>query len=206
MKQNRKFTRAKIPNEIQEWNRLLGAKAHWPTHEQVDVYDLAYKGAAIGSPTEFNIDIDQKITLRFSLNPYGDILVPCRIAWKTSERIGLEFENISSDTKQKLDRYLDHKLIGQNLRAVDPRHFNNKNEFTDWFIGPKDTHVFLWRNDSSQITKAVIETEFGTFEFDGHRWLDSKKEFLMKVSDILSQIPQAEHPLKELAKTLPRTL
>ena len=206
MKENRRYVRAKLPHEVVEWNRLLGAKAHWPTHEQVEVYDLAYKGAAIGLPALSALEIDQKMPLRFSLNPYGDIQVKCRVAWKTADRIGLEFEEMTPEAKQRLDQYLDHKLIGQNLKPVDPRHFNPNVDFTDWYIGPHDTHVFLWRNDSSQISKALIETEFGSMEFDGQQWLGGNKEFLIRISDILSQIPQVEHPLKELAKNLPKTL
>ena len=206
MKENRRYVRVKIPHEVLEWNRLLGAKAHWPTHEQVEVYDLAYKGAAVGLPAVYATDLNQKINLRFSLNPYGDIQVQCRVAWKTQDRVGLEFENMSADSKQRLDQYLDHKLIGQNLKPIDPQYFNSNNDFTDWYMGPHDTHVFLWRNDSSQINKAIVETEFGSVEFDGQHWSGSNREFLIRISDILSQIPQVEHPLKELARTLPRDL
>lgn len=206
MKENRKYVRAKLPHDVPEWSRLLGAKAHWPSLEQVDVYDLAYKGAAIGAPSLFAIEVNQKIPLKVSLNPYGDIGVNCRVAWIAEGRIGLEFEDMTAGAKRLLDQYLDIKIIGQNLKLVDPRHFNANTDFTDWYTGPHDTHVFLWRNDSAQIQKAKVESEFGAVEFDGVRWHSTNKDFLIKISDILSQIPQVEHPLKELAKTLPRTL
>ncbi len=206
MKENRKHVRVKIPHDITEWTRLLGAKAHWPSHEQVEVYDLAYKGAAVGTPAIFTAELDQKIKIKFSLNPYGDIDVGCRIAWKTEQRLGLEFEQMSAEAKQRLDQYLDHKLIGQNLKPVDKRHFHSSADFTDWFMGPHDTHVFLWRGGTSEINKAIVETDFGSVEFNGTSWIGANKDFLIRISDILSQIPQAEHPLKELAKSLPKEL
>lgn len=206
MKENRKFIRAKIPHDIIEWNKLLGAKAYWPSHEQVDVFDLAYKGAAIGAPALFEIEVNQKLPLKFSLNPYGDIGVNCRVAWKTENKIGLEFEDMTAGAKRTLDQYLDMKIIGQNLKPVDRKHFNPSVDFTDWYTGPSNVHVFLWRDSSSHIEKAKIESEFGSVEFDGVRWNSSDKDFLIKISDILSQIPQTEHPLKELAKTLPKSL
>lgn len=206
MKENRKHVRVRIPHDIIEWNRLLGAKAHWPSHEQVEVYDLAYKGAAVGTPAVFAVALEQKIKIKFSLNPYGDVHVQCRVAWKTDQRVGLEFEQMSAEAKQRLDQYLDHKLIGQNLKPVDRRHFHADTNFTDWYMGPHDTHVFLWRDDSAQINKAIVETEFGSVEFDGVEWSGSGRDFLIRISDILSQIPQVEHPLKELARALPRNL
>lgn len=206
MKENRKHTRVRIPHEVIEWSRLLGAKAHWPSHEQGEVYDLAYKGAAVDTPVVYAVELDQKLMMQFSLNPYGDIKVECRVAWKTDKRIGLEFEQMSAEAKQRLDQYLDHKLIGQNLKPVDPRHFHPNVDFTDWYMGPHDTHVFLWRNASSQINKAIVETDFGKTEFDGVEWVGSNREFLIRISDILSQIPQVEHPLKELARSLPKDL
>ena len=206
MRENRKFTRAKLPQDIAEWKRLLGAQAHWPSHEQVDVYDLAYKGAAIGAPSVYEVELDDKLPLKFSLSPYGDIEVLCRVVWVAEDRVGLEFQNMNVGSKQRLDQYLDGKLIGQNLRPVDARYFHGDADFTDWYSGPHDTHVFLWRNNSAQIEKAMLEAEFGSIEFDGKNWNTTDKDLLIRFSDILSQIPNAEQPLIELANTLPRNL
>ncbi len=74
-----------------------------------------------------------------------------------SERVlAFEFSNMSTDGRLAIDKFLDPKMIGLNMRPVDKAFFSPGETFSLWFCGPRDTNFFLWMT-SGKVDRSIIQ-------------------------------------------------
>ena len=80
-----------------------------------------------------------------------------------SERImAFEFASVPTEGRMAIDRFLDPKMIGLNMRPVDKAFFSSGETFSTWFCGPRDTNFFLWMS-GSRVERAIIQMGEETF-------------------------------------------
>lgn len=80
-----------------------------------------------------------------------------------SERImAFEFSSVPTEGRLAIDKFLDPKMIGLNMRPVDRAFFSPGETFSIWFCGPRDTNFFLWLS-GSRLERAIIQMGEETF-------------------------------------------
>jgi hypothetical protein len=80
-----------------------------------------------------------------------------------SERImAFEFTNVPTEGRMAIDRFLDPKMIGLNMRPIDKAFFSSGETFSTWFCGPRDTNFFLWTS-GPRVERAIIQMGDETF-------------------------------------------
>ncbi len=87
------------------------------------------------------------------LKPFS---VQVAIARQSEQVLAFEFSEVSTDGRLTIDRFLDPKMIGLNMRAVDRSFFSPGETFSLWFCGPRDTNFFLWMS-ASKLDRAIIQ-------------------------------------------------
>lgn len=76
---------------------------------------------------------------------------------RSSERVvAFEFLDVTTDGRLAIDRFLDPKMIGLNMRAIDRSFFSPGETFSLWFCGPRDTNFFLWMS-GMRLERAIIQ-------------------------------------------------
>lgn len=123
------------------------------------VVDLSHTGVAIerGSISDADIPDPAKpepIVLNLGvLEPFS---AQVTLARHSDRVLAFEFVDVSTDGRLTIDRFLDPKMIGLNMRAVDRTFFSPGETFSLWFCGPRDTNFFLWMN-AGRLDRAIIQ-------------------------------------------------
>ncbi len=219
----RRFERVPLTGDWGLAKAMLGGRAVWPTNESSDIFDISYQGAALGRPALLDPRVNQEIILQFEFPGSEAIVVPARVAWANERLIGLEFLHLAIEARSRIDEFLEDRLIGRYLRPVGANYFNNQDDFTHWYRGPKETNVFLWIKKNDDITKAVIELDGQTLIYENrelhgggsvdlnkkmpnepelHILLDRETPLVKRVMELLSQIDEHQEPLKKLLESL----
>jgi hypothetical protein len=67
-----------------------------------------------------------------------------------------------------VDRFLNAKIVGLNMRAVDRAFFHAGQDFDFWYSGPRDTNFILWFK-SARLLRAQVQVGDKVF------WLKSRE-------------------------------
>lgn len=123
------------------------------------VVDLSHTGVAIERGGIIEADLPdpakpEPIVLNLGvLEPFS---AQVTLARHSDRVIAFEFVDVSTDGRLTIDRFLDPKMIGLNMRAVDRSFFSPGETFSLWYCGPRDTNFFLWMNSGS-LDRAIIQ-------------------------------------------------
>lgn len=197
----RRFLRVKVPLGLAEAISLLGAIIVWPNHETSPVNDLSYKGFAVRRPGLQPLAVQQRIPVQVELSNLPAFNAEVRIAWQNLDSVGLEVTNLSSAGHAAMHRYLEAKLVGAQLRAVERALIARQHTFQYWFQGPSDTHVFIWLAASQEIQKVSV--------LHGEQSIDLERGGYVKATAgwrrailLLSQIDNPDIHMEEFLRTL----
>lgn len=131
------------------------------------VVDLSHTGIAIlkaGTQPSVAVGAIEPMTLTLGLQPPFrlDVLLN-----RSSERVlAFEFAKVSTEARMAIDRFLDPKMIGLNMRAVDRNYFAAGETFSLWLCGPRDTNFFLWMS-GPKLERALIQLGDEQYTLDG---------------------------------------
>ncbi len=76
---------------------------------------------------------------------------------RSSDRVlAFELVSVPTDARLLIDRFLDPKMIGLNMRTVDRSYFSSGETFSLWYCGPRDTNFFLWMS-GSKLERALLQ-------------------------------------------------
>lgn len=76
---------------------------------------------------------------------------------RSSDRVlAFELVSVPTDARLLIDRFLDPKMIGLNMRTVDRSYFSSGETFSFWYCGPRDTNFFLWMS-GSKLERALLQ-------------------------------------------------
>lgn len=198
-KEKRRYPRVQFRSDVGQANRILGARMVWNSGEVSDVFDISFKGFAVGKPALIHLKPGSLHAVRVELGERPAILIPIKVVWVRDQSIGIETGDLSADAHQALTRFLSDKLIGQNMRPVQKQFFGKLQDFEHWYQGPNSTHAFLWSdpNDGRKIVKVHLELEGQVWEFENRRV--TKGEHLnLRAMQILGQIESAAFQLKDV--------
>lgn len=123
------------------------------------VVDLSHTGVAIerGDLTDADFpDASKPESMVLNVGMLEPFSVQATLARHSESVLAFEFVDVPTEGRLTIDRFLDPKMIGLNMRAVDRSFFSPGETFTLWFCGPRDTNLFLWMN-GSRLDRAIIQ-------------------------------------------------
>lgn len=220
VKERRKFPRI---NSIKYAELMLSLKeinVKIKGHENIPVYDISYKGIALGKIPE-NFNKDEFIFIDLNIADFSPIKVNSKFIWQNDKLIGFEFIDYDSETFNILDKFFKDKLSGKFTKLINKKYLNEEDNLTYWFHGPNDTNIYLWEERSDKIffSKVIVEIWDRVLTIDkeqnitlGLRSLNDKdvveslnsidKKFIDRIIDFLTQIEDGEDILKPLIDIL----
>lgn len=77
--------------------------------------------------------------------------VRARVKRITPELVGCEFENLGAEARAALERFLDPKVLGQEIRPIPASDTS-----TLWYHGPSGTDLLLWRGVDGQYRRLTL--------------------------------------------------
>lgn len=162
------------PQSVQVLTQIAGATAK-VVSENVDapVVDLSHNGLAIRqyhekAPNELRPwVIGQSYDLEVSLGQTPSFKARGKLARFNEMIVAFEFEMLAAEARLNVDRFLDAKLVGLNMRAVDRAFFHAGQDFDFWYSGPRDTNFILWFQ-SGKLSRAQVQVAEKVF------WLKSQ--------------------------------
>jgi hypothetical protein len=151
----RKFPRIFLVG-IHDLKELIGARIEWGKDKITDVLDLSYTGAAVVRPENFEFEKGKAVEVQMHFA--GSAAFPLQIVLvrETEKIFGIQFQNLNKKTIEALDGFLSDKILGRNLRSVNPKFFRQGHTFNHWLHGPNNTNLYLWV-DGQTISQAVLE-------------------------------------------------
>ena len=111
-------------------------------------FDMSYKGAALSQPKEKKITkAGQLITLDLkSDRDQGQL--KAKVVRFNDKSLAVHFEDVGVTTRVIIDRLVTDRIVGMNMKMMDPKNFGSKSDFDYWFHGPRETNLYLWvKND-----------------------------------------------------------
>ena len=127
--------------------------------KEYPVADLSHSGVAIERvelPESELPDATNPESIQLTLGLLEPFTVQVTLARHSERDLAFEFVEVSTDGRLAIDRFLDPKMIGLNMRQVDRAFFSPGETFTVWFCGPRDTNFFLWMN-GGQLERAIVQ-------------------------------------------------
>ena len=123
------------------------------------VVDLSHSGVAIERGELQDSELPdsttpEAMTLRLGL--LDSFRVQVTLARHAERILAFEFLDVETEGRLTIDRFLDPKMIGLNMRTVDRAFFSPGETFSAWFCGPRDTNFFLWTS-GSRLERAIIQ-------------------------------------------------
>lgn len=227
----RRHERVSVPLGWGDADSVLGAQLSWPNHEVSQIFDLSYQGVAVAKPSLFEGKANEEIMVTFKLGDNEEFSATLMVMWISENAVGGELLNLTLAMREKIDDFLEDRLLGLHLRPVNKKYFAQKSDFSHWYHGPKDTNVFIWQERSGQISKAEIELDGRVLIYsDGELLSGGGQEYSLtdaigsgsrveqdldlsvnlgrdapivrRVMNILSQIEEQKGPLKDLIAAL----
>lgn len=208
---------------------LVGAAVLWPDGSEGVAFDLSYSGAAVSRASSVDIKVGDILPMVVVLGGKNANSVESEVAWFNDKMVGFAFVHPGTEFRLNLESFLNDKLIGRSLRPVDPRYFSSSLDCQVWYHGPKDTNVYLWVDGSGKLLRAEVELDlqvmivqegkvlwgeraessqvqelYGTDQGGASSLAGQKdvREFLHRVVELITQIPNGHMALGEAARLL----
>lgn len=193
----RRFPRIFLQKSNRPLSLILGAKCVWPTGDRLDVHDLSYVGAAFVRTQRTEPRVGEKLDLVMELVGLPPFEIPVEVARLTDKLIAVAFGPLTTEARQTLESFLHEKMIGVQVRGIDPKYFAKPGNFTHWFHGPNNTNIFLWYEEM-KLKQATVEFgpdllnfKGGVFtEADAEQYVDFEQDDYVKPVLERSQIKQ----------------
>lgn len=131
--------------------------------KQYSVVDLSHTGIAFDRGSAKGGLRDEELpnpnaveTMSVSLGRFEAFSVKASLARHSGQLLAFEFSEVSTDARLTIDKFLDPKMIGLNMRAVDRSFFSAGETFSLWFCGPRDTNFFLWMS-GGKLERSIVQ-------------------------------------------------
>lgn len=151
------------------------------------VLDLSHTGLALQRdeiPDHELPDITKTESMSIALGLLNPVAVQVVLVRHSERVLAFEFSNVSTEGRLAIDRFLDPKMIGLNMRPVDRAFFSPGETFSLWYCGPRDTNFFLWMS-GGKVDRSIIQ--MGEDQFAIAPSNVSGVRFVRQTSDGVSQ-------------------
>lgn len=123
------------------------------------VLDLSHTGLAVLREDISDNDLPdvsktEPMTVALGLLP--PVAVNVALVRHSERVLAFEFSNMTTEGRLAIDKFLDPKMIGLNMRPVDRAFFSPAETFSLWFCGPRDTNFFLWMS-GGKVDRSIIQ-------------------------------------------------
>jgi hypothetical protein len=133
--------------------------------KSVPVVDLSHIGVAIRREEIQDQDLRNVSNLEpliLSLGSHPSFTTQARLIRYSDQIIAFEIVTVSNEGRKSIDKFLDPKMVGLNMRSIDRSFFSPEETFSKWYCGPRDTNFYLWIS-GSRIERAIIQLGDETF-------------------------------------------
>lgn len=159
----RRFERIQIDeSHVDQAKVFLAAKAEWSAGMESQIVDMSYTGLALTNPKGLELSLDQGQTLKLHLGDLEPFDISVTVMWKNESICGVSLNFMSGDGRLTYNRFLEDKILGSELHAVDRKLFSTEMDCTHWYQGVGDTNVFLWidgEGDDQVVQSALVELD-----------------------------------------------
>lgn len=162
------------------------------------IVDLSYSGFAVlrdvGESKNERQEPGQKTEVKIQLGVSLPVEVRVVVARLSERVVAYEFAQMTADLRVAIEKFLDPKMIGLNMKSIDRNYFASGETFAVWYCGPRDTNFFLW-NQQGRLEKALIQ--LGDLQFSVEpggvppRWLGSPQNQAQGVAIDPQKVPRA---------------
>jgi hypothetical protein len=138
--------------------QLASATAHY-RGRSFPVLDLSHTGLALQREEIANHelpDVTQTEPMSVALGLLEPVAVQVALVRQSERVLAFEFSNMSTEGRLAIDKFLDPKMIGLNMRPVDRAFFSPGETFSLWYCGPRDTNFFLWMS-GGKVDRSIIQ-------------------------------------------------
>jgi len=152
------------------------------THKIFSVTDLSQNGMGLWCSDRediqfFSVGLLIEGVLNLKREKYP---IQARIRNRGLDRIGCEFENLSSEAARTLSHYLDPKLLGEDLKPIPSTEMS-----TLWYHGPSGTDLLLKRSTDGQYSKLSLYVLNTYIQWERDQGLTTGRT---KISDVRSEV------------------
>ncbi len=143
-KDRRKYPRLPMDNQ-----KKGGLSLQVVDHGPAFFFDMSYKGAALSQPGEKKI---AKVGLLITLDLKSDRdrgQLKAKVVRFNDKSLAVHFEDVGATTQVIIDRLVTDRIVGMNMKMMDPKNFGSKSDFDYWFHGPKETNLYFWVKNNS---------------------------------------------------------
>ena len=170
----RKFPRVDFKKFKPDVQKIIGAAVLWPSGETSPVFDLSHTGAALSSPKEQKLKVGDILKITFEIQGKKQADVSCKIVRVGEHVVGVQFAEMNTQARMSFEKFLQSKLMGLNVRLVNPHFYGAKEDFTFWFHGPNDFNVFLWKKGKG-LGRVLVELGADLLLFENNEFSQGVK-------------------------------
>lgn len=139
-------------------SQLASATAHY-RGKSFPVLDLSHTGLAVQREDVADHelpDVSKTEPMTVALGLLAPVAVQVGLVRHSERVLAFEFSNMSTEGRLAIDKFLDPKMIGLNMRPVDRAFFSPGETFSLWYCGPRDTNFFLWMS-GGKVDRSIIQ-------------------------------------------------
>jgi hypothetical protein len=121
---NRQFARVKTMDQNDNLKSIENLSLQWDPHHRLKVYDLSYGGLACSKPENISIELGAYQNFQLHLPGHKTQSLVAQVVWMGQEVMGLQFSPLSIEARKSINGFLDPRLMGVDLRAIDRKYFS----------------------------------------------------------------------------------
>lgn len=188
--ERRRHPRINIQNEFEKAEALRGAEILFEGHDKpLRVYDMSLSGLAC--EVLASLQRRQQLVGRIVLGGGEPQSLELTVVWASEKVMGLRFEKCEAAVKLSIGDFLQDRIVGQHMIAVDPKYFAEHVNFQSWYHGPNNTNVFVWKEAGSDAALKIMVA------FDGQSLVFEQGE-LRTGGDRVDWQEEAKYPVEDL--------
>jgi len=189
---------------MHDLRELTGAKVEWENGQRTYVLDMSYSGLAAVRPAGIEFEKDKQLNIKIIFAGLEPQIMQIRLVRETEKIFGAKFVNLTKENIKIMDQFLSDKLLGRNLRVVNPKFYHVKHDFDLWLHGPNNTNLYVWMSEN-KIKKSVFEMGGAALVYDSNNFILQKIDYLIEEDDYVI-FPQKMADIKNLNDFINRAL
>ncbi len=138
-------------------------------------FDMSYRGAALSQPQRKKITkVGELITLDLKSSvDHGQL--KAKVVRVHDTGVGVHFKDVGPTTQVIIDRLVTDRIVGMNMKRMNPEDFGPQSDFDCWFHGPKGTNIYLW-TENDFLSKVHFEMSSVSVIYEDDIFIFENKE------------------------------
>ena len=138
-------------------------------------FDMSYRGAALSQPKEKKVSrVGELITLDIK-SGMDQGQLKAKVVRVSDKGLGVHFRDVGPTTQVIIDRLVTDRIVGMNMKRMEPENFGPQSDFDNWFHGPKGTNLYLWI-ENGFLSKVHFEMASASILYEDNSFIFENKE------------------------------